>query len=230
MLLGQGQQVLAGDAGEDQLVGGGGLEHPILQNGDVAVGTLGDPAAPVEDGLVTAPLHGPLVGQHAGDEVQGLDVAQLKADVLHGDELVGLVHGLHGVGLHIDEQGGLGVRGEGMVAHGHAPGDLPVQEVDGGGLGSVDDLLQFRLDLVSLHGERDLQQTQAVVHPVQMVVQGEGDPVGHTGGLVDAVAEVEGAVAHGDGHFLQGADGSVIVSDIFPHGFLDPFQAAPVEY
>ena len=210
--------MLAGDAGEDELVGGRGLEHAVLQDGDVAVSALGDPAAPVEDGLVTAPLHGTLVGQHAGDEVQGLDVAQLEADVLHGNELVGLVHGLHGVGLHIDEQGGLGVGREGMVAHGHAPGDLPVQEVDGGVLRRVDDLLQLGLHLVPLHFKGDLQQAQAVVHPVQVVIQGKGHPVGHTGGLVNAVAKVEGAVAHGDGHLLQGAHHAVIISYIFPHG------------
>ena len=44
-------------------------------------------------------------------------------------------------------------------------------------IGTVDDLLQLGLHLVPLHVEGDLQQPQAVVHPVQVVVQGKGHPV-----------------------------------------------------
>ena len=123
------------------------------------------------------------------------------------------------MGLYIDEQSGLRIGGEGVVAHGNTTGDLPVQEVNGGVLRGVDDLLQLGLDLVALHGEGDLQQAQAVVHPIQVIVQGEGNTVCHAGGLVDTVAEVEGAVPHGDGHLLQRTHGSVIISYIFPHGF-----------
>ena len=82
VLFRQGNQMLPGDAGEDELICGGGAQHSVLQHGDIAVGALGDSAASMEHSFVTSPLRRPLAGQYAWDQIQCLDMTQLVPVIL----------------------------------------------------------------------------------------------------------------------------------------------------
>ena len=101
-----------------------------------------------------------------------------------------------------------------MSTIGSSAGTLPVQHTVVNLIG-IDAFLQLGTQFFARHFKRDFQQLAAVVETVEVVVRGKNVVVCKGGGIVAAISKINGAVQHRDFHFLEGADFSIVISDIF---------------
>ena len=101
-----------------------------------------------------------------------------------------------------------------MVAHAHAARHLPVEE-EHVALHLIDKALKHPLHLRLFHRNLDVDQLRAAINAVDMVVKGHRHMVHHTGRVVNAVAEIAGAVVHGHHHLFDGRGFAVVICDIF---------------
>ena len=79
-----------GNAPEDKLIIGMGIENPVLQHGYIGMGAFRDRLSPVEDGFVAAQTLGSLGCQDAGQQVQSFNIAVEEPGILLVIELLEL--------------------------------------------------------------------------------------------------------------------------------------------
>ena len=214
--------VALGDAPEDELVVGMGVQNSVLQDGNVGVGAFGDDLTPVEHSLRAPGAVRPLGGHHIAEQIQGFDVAVEEAGVLlvvKTDEDVGVGDDL-GTNQHPQLAGQ--VLGIGVAAVFHAAAHLPVYEA-GLALHLPRQPGKKLAQRPLFHGNVDIQQPCAGVKPVKMVFQQEYGAVCRHGGVIAAVAEEVDTVIEGDCQFLGCADLAVVIGQCF-HGIRPPYN------
>ena len=214
--------VALGDAPENELVVGMGIQNPVLQDGDVGMGAFGDDVAPVENGLRASGAVRPLGGHHIAQQIQGFDVAVEEAGVflvVKTDEDVGVGDDL-GTNQHPQLAGQ--VLGIGVAAVFYAAAHLPVYEA-GLALHLLRQPGKKLAQRLLFHGDVDIQQPCAGVKPVKMVFQQEYGAVCRHGGVIAAVAEEVNTVIEGDCQFLGCADLAVVIGQCF-HGIRPPYN------
>ena len=191
---------------------GVGVEHPVLEDGNVGVGALGDDAVPVEDRLLHTAAGGVLGSHDAGDQVERLDVAVVEPGIRRGDQFDGHVGVVEVVGADHHPQLAGHPLGVDVVAVVDAPGDLPVDEM-GGALHLGQQLGEQSAQGLLFQGDVDVQGFGAGVEPVQVVLEQIHLAVGPHGGIVDAVPEEVDPVVEGHHQFVRCTDFSVIIRD-----------------
>ena len=181
--------------------------------------------AAVENRLVAARFHGLFVRHHCGQQVDRLDVAIEEPLILHRDALVHAERIAHLARAHKRPEARLVARpGIRMVAHAHAARHLPVEE-EHVALHLIDKPLQQRLHLRLFHRDFDVNQLRAAINAVDVVVKGHRHMVHHAGRVINAVAEIAGAVVHGHHHLLDGRGLSVVICDVL-HACKSAFLSA----
>ena len=179
------------------------------------MGAFGDAFAAVEDRFLTALFDAALVSDDTWNQVQRLDVAVQETGVLHRDQAESLIKWNQVARNSKNHQIWFyGSRWKLMSTIGSSAGTLPVQHTVVNLIG-IDAFLQLGTQFFARHFKRDFQQLAAVVETVEVVVCGKNVVVCKGGGIVAAISKINGAVQHRDFHFLEGADFSIVISDIF---------------
>ena len=221
-LVGQLHQVLAGDARQDQVVGGRGAQCPVLDHHDVAVEAFGHIIAPVIDGFVHTLLHGLLGGEYIGQQVESFYIEHMMADIRGGHQCEYFFRRSHLTGGEIDQKiGRCARRREGVTALSRAPGGVPVKEI-AAVLHLGAQVAQKLAQLLFAHGKGDAGGLEAAEKPIDVIIDRKGDVVGRGGGVVDAVAEIKPPIGEGDGELLRSADLAVVIAETF-HGKVPSF-------
>ena len=139
----------------------------------------------------------------------------LYTSILHGYQLKGAVHGNqltgngknHQVGLHLG-------RRKVMRPQRGSSGALPVKHAVIDFIG-IDTFLQLFHQDFPRHVKRDFQHFAAVVKTIHMILYRKNVIMGKGSGIVAAIAKINGPVQHGDFHFFQWPDFSIVISYIF---------------
>ena len=101
-----------------------------------------------------------------------------------------------------DPQVTLDALGESVVAVSGAAGHLPVDELIAV-IYLLDHLFQNLSHLLLGAGRLDFQQAGAVIQTVQMLLQVPDNIIAAVGGIIYTIAEVVGAVVHGNYHVFD---------------------------
>ena len=169
----------------------------------------------MQNRLVAARFLRPLGVDDGGQQVDRLDVAMEIARILHRDGLVASVHRVEHIRLNPDPQARRAAREAiRMAAHAHAARRLYI----GHRVRAVDlpaEIEHHRPKLLKRHGNVDVDLLRAAVEAAQMVVQLERHVIDGEHGVVYPVAKVAAALVHGDRHFLDRGNFSVVISNIF---------------
>ena len=147
----------------------------------------------------------------------------LQSCVLKGYELNALRKILDLCGLDCDPDVRLALFGERMVADSGSAGRLPINKVIAA-VNLADHIVENVFHLVLCAGKLDAEQSRAVEETVDVLVKSEDDAVAAVSRVIDAVAEIAGAVVHGHHHLLDGRGLSVVIPQIF-HLYIIPFPA-----
>ena len=168
----------------------------------------------MQNRLVAARFLRPLGVDDGGQQVDRLDVAMEIARILHRDGLVASVHRVEHIRLDPDPQARRAAREAiRMAAHAHAARRLHI----GHRVRAVDpaaEIEHHRPKLLKRHGNVDVDLLRAAVEAAQMVVQLERHVIDGEHGVVYPVAEVAAALVHGDHHFLDRGNFTVVISNI----------------
>ena len=156
-----------------------------------------------------------MIGQHAGQEVDGLDMAEEKALVFQRDAAVALKRVDQLGGLYIGPDAGTTRKGRiVMAARRDATGHLEIQDQ----AVAFDLVHQAHEHLLKpFLGLRDLDinQGSAPIDTVDMLLDRHRDVIKNIGNIVHPVAEITGPVVHRHRHFLDQTGFSVVVGDVF---------------
>ena len=118
-------------------------------------------------------------------------------------------------GLHKDPEIGLcSFFRELMLTDSGSSGQLPVNE-DFVIVHFRQHVVKDGRDLFFCIGNVNLDESCAVEKAVQMLLEGKDFSVLCQSGLIDAVAEIAGAVVHRNGHLLQGSEFSIVIAKCF---------------
>lgn len=208
------QEVLPGDAGQDQVVGRRREKGAVFEDMDVAVGAFGDPAAgAVEDGLLAACLFCLLGGHDRGDQVEGLDIAVEEAGILAGDQRDRLRSVIDVGGAEHDPEVARPFL-IGVVSVSCAPGHLVVDE-DVSGIQLSDQVFEQGVEFRLFHRDPDVQLLRVIVKAVEVFLLRKNMVIVAGAGVIDAVSEPADSVVHGNGHVFDQIVTSVVVTKIF---------------
>ena len=217
------QNVFQADTRQDEIVTGMSADNAVLYHENIAVGTLGDDIAAVENSLEAALFTAALISDNAGDKIKSLDIAMEEAGVFHGDEPCLSVQGNSAHRSSENQQAGLYIsRGEGMTARAVAAGSLPVEHT-GIGIGSIYALLKLTDKLLTWHIKVYFQQLAAVVEAVKMILGCKNTIVAESGSIIYAITEINRSVGPGDSHFLKGTELAIVISYV-SHGLFLRFS------
>ena len=216
-----------GDAPQDELIVGVGVEDTIFQDRHIGVSALGHDVATMEHGLLYADALGVLGGNYAGQQVQRFDVAVIKTGVFGGVQLDGHIGIVQVVGSDGHPQLAGQILGVDVVAGLNAAGDLPVDEV-GGAIHLGQQVGQQLAQFLFRHRDVNIQRLGTGVEAVEVVLHQVHLAIGTDGGIIDAIAKEMYAVVERDHQFFRRADLSIVICKCFHNSFLPCFMIAGV--
>ena len=199
-------------AGVDVAVVGVRDQGAVLQDGKVGVRALGDNAVPNKDAFVHPCFARRLAGKDVRDQVEGFGIAVRKARVGVGDTAEGDVQiaDFHRA-EHYPQVGAVGAVRKSVRAEAGAAAELhinPLLAVIHAG-----DQVTHQIGKRGMtDGRGDAQQCGAPEQAVDVLIQLERAVIPAEGDVIDAVAEVAGAVEHRNLHPVQLVNRAVVIT------------------
>ena len=199
-----------GDAAQDKFIVGMRIKYAVLQDRNIGVGTLGHNITAVEYGLLHADALSLLCCDHAGQQVQRLDVAVIKTGILGGVQLDGHV----GVVEVVLADGHPQLTGQplciDMVAGLNTARDLPVDKMRCA-VHFCKQVCQQLAKLLFGHRDMDVQRLGAGVEAVEVILHQIHLAVRADRRVIHAVTEEMHPIIEGNHQFLRRADFTIII-------------------